>query len=115
MRIYVLALNDVFDTGLATVVDTFSIANDLAVSAGTSSVHFEITVVGVRSRVHTSQGLSVPVVSAAQLPCPDIVLIRALGAKLPATLQAAQWPAPTAAAPARCHRLPKPAFVRRAP
>jgi len=89
MRIYVLALNDVFDTGLATVVDTFSIANELAVSAGTSSVHFEITIVGVRNRVHTSQGLSVPLVSAAQLPCPDIVLIPALGAKLPATLQAA--------------------------
>ena len=89
MRIYVLALNDVFDTGLATVVDTFSIANELAVSAGTPSVHFEITVVGVRSRVYTSQGLSVPVVSAAQLPCPDIVLIPALGAKMPATLLAA--------------------------
>ena len=58
-------------------------------SAGTPSIHFEITVVGVRRRVHTSQGLSVPVVSAAQLPRPDIVLIPALGAKMPATLQAA--------------------------
>ncbi|MBA4143964.1 MAG: helix-turn-helix domain-containing protein [Nitrosospira sp.] len=89
MRIHVLALDDVFDTGLATVVDTLNIANMLAESAGTPAVHFEITVAGVRRRVHTSQGLSVPVVSAAQLPCPDIVLIPALGAKLPATLQAA--------------------------
>lgn len=89
MRIHVLALDDVFDTGLATVVDTFNIANMLAESAGTPAIHFEITVAGVRRRVHTSQGLSVPVVSATQLPCPDIVLIPALGAKLPATLQAA--------------------------
>jgi hypothetical protein len=66
MRIYIFALNEVFDTGLSTVLDTFSIANDLALaeSAGTPSIHFEITVVGVRRRVHTSQGLSVPVVLA---------------------------------------------------
>ena len=48
MRIYILALDEVFDTGLSTVLDTFSIANDLAESAGTPSIHFEITVVGVR-------------------------------------------------------------------
>ena len=89
MRIYILALDEVFDTGLSTVLDTFSIANDLAESAGTPSVHFEVTVVGVRRRVHTSQGLSVPVVLAAQLARPDIVLIPALGAKMPETLQVA--------------------------
>ena len=89
MRIYILALDEVFDTGLSTVLDTFSIANDLAKSAGTPSVHFEVTVVGVRRRVHTSQGLSVPVVLAAQLARPDIVLIPALGAKMPETLQVA--------------------------
>jgi transcriptional regulator GlxA family with amidase domain len=89
MRIYILELDEVFDTGLSTVLDTFSIANDLAESAGTPSVHFEVTVVGVRRRVHTSQGLSVPVVLAAQLARPDIVLIPALGAKMPETLQVA--------------------------
>ena len=89
MRIYILALDEVFDTGLSTVLDTFSIANDLAGSAGTPSIHFEITVVGVRRRVHTSQGLSVPVISAAELARPDIVLIPALGAKMPETLQVA--------------------------
>jgi transcriptional regulator GlxA family with amidase domain len=89
MRIYVLALDEVFDTGLSTVLDTFSIANDLAESAGTPSIHFEITVVGVRPRVNTSQGLSVPLVLAAQLARPDIVLIPALGTKMPETLQVA--------------------------
>jgi transcriptional regulator GlxA family with amidase domain len=91
MRIYIVALDEVFDTGLSTVLDTFSIANDLALaeSAGTPSIHFEITVVGVRRRVHTSQGLSVPVVSSARLAQPDVVLIPALGAKMPETLQAA--------------------------
>ncbi|SCX55286.1 GlxA family transcriptional regulator [Nitrosospira sp. Nsp1] len=89
MRIYILALDEVFDTGLSTLLDTFSIANDLAESAGTPSIHFEVTIVGVRRRVHTSQGLLVPVVLATQLARPDIVLIPALGAKMPATLQLA--------------------------
>ncbi|MEO6825268.1 MAG: DJ-1/PfpI family protein [Nitrosospira sp.] len=89
MRIYILALDEVFDTGLATVLDTFSIANDLAESAGVPSIRFEITVVGVRRRVSTSQGLAVPVVPAAQLAQPDVVLVPALGAKMPETLQAA--------------------------
>ena len=89
MRIYVLALDEVFDTGLSTVLDIFSIANDLGAAAGIPSLHFEITVVGVRRRVRTSQGLSVPVILAARLVRPDIVLIPALGAKMPATLQVA--------------------------
>lgn len=89
MRIYILVLDEVFDTGLSTVLDTFSIANDLAESAGSPSIHFEITIVGVRRRVYTNQGLSVPVVAAAALARPDIVLIPALGAKMPQTLEVA--------------------------
>lgn len=89
MRIYILALDGVFDTGLSAILDTFSIANDLAEPAGTPSVHFEVTVVGVRRQVHTRHGLSVPVVLAAQLARPDIVLIPALGAKVPETLRVA--------------------------
>ncbi len=47
-----------FLTPVRTVLDTFSIANDLAESAGTPSIHFEATVVGVRRRVHTNAPLS---------------------------------------------------------
>ena len=61
MRIYVLALNQVFDTGLSTLLDTFGTANELAESSGTSSTRFDVTVVGVRPRVRTSHGLLVPV------------------------------------------------------
>jgi transcriptional regulator GlxA family with amidase domain len=89
MRIYVLALNDVFDTGLTTLLDTFGTANDLAESAGTPSASFDVTIVGVRSRVHTSHGLSVPVRSAARLAGPDVVIVPAIGAKMPDTLRIA--------------------------
>jgi len=89
MRIYVLALNDVFDTGLATLLDTFSTANELAESAGTASARFDVTVIGVRPRVRTSQGLSVPVRPAMRLARPDVVLVPAIGSKMPETLRVA--------------------------
>jgi len=89
MRIYVLALNDVFDTGLSTLLDTFSTANELAESAGTASARFDVTVIGVRPRVRTSQGLSVPVRPAVRLARPDVVLVPAIGSKMPETLRVA--------------------------
>ena len=89
MRIHVLALDGAFDTGLATILDTLSIANDLAGSAGATSTSFEITVIGVRRNVRTNHGLSVPAVPVTKCGRPDVVLIPALGAKMPETLQRA--------------------------
>jgi transcriptional regulator GlxA family with amidase domain len=89
MRIYVLSLHDVFDTGLASLLDTFSTANTLAESTRTSQTRFEVTIIGVRPRVQTSQGLSVPVRSATRLSRPDVVLVPAIGAKMPETLRVA--------------------------
>jgi transcriptional regulator GlxA family with amidase domain len=89
MRIYVLSLHDVFDTGLASLLDTFSTANTLAESTRTSETRFEVTIIGVRPRVQTSQGLSVPVRSATRLSRPDVVLVPAIGAKMPETLRVA--------------------------
>jgi len=89
MRIYVLALHDVFDTGLSTLLDTFSAANELAQSSGTASARFDVTIIGVRPRVRTSQGLSVPVRPAMRLARPDVVLVPAIGSKMPETLRVA--------------------------
>jgi transcriptional regulator GlxA family with amidase domain len=89
MRIYVLVLNEVFDSGLTTLLDTFRMANDLAESAGTSSARFDVTVVGVGSRVNTRHGLSVPIRSGARLARPDVALVPALGATMPDTLRIA--------------------------
>jgi transcriptional regulator GlxA family with amidase domain len=89
MKIHVLALDGVFDTGLATVLDAFTTANELAEMSGLTSPRFDVTIVGVRRTVSTSQGLSVPVVSTADLSTPDWVIVPALGYKMPAQLQAA--------------------------
>jgi transcriptional regulator GlxA family with amidase domain len=89
MLVHVLALDDVFDTGLATVLDAFAVANDLAPAAGLSAAPFVVRTAAVRRSVGTHQGLKVPVVAGAGLDCPDIVVLPALGCKTPETLRAA--------------------------
>ena len=87
MKIYVVVLDKVFDTGLSTILDTFGVANALAASVGTPSTNFEVTMVGVRSQVTTNRGLSVPVVSAKELERPDIVVIPGIGEITPEPLK----------------------------
>lgn len=80
MIIHVLALNDLFDTGLATLLDAFTAANDLGQAAGVAA-SFSVSIVGVRRRVRTAQGLAVPVTDWRELPRPDIAIVPALAAK----------------------------------
>src|SRR5687768_12860589 len=87
MRIHILALDGVFDTGLSTLLDTLNIANDLAGSIDLLSARVDVSVTGVRRRIRTSNGFTVPVVSRNEFP--DVVLIPALGAKTPETLEVA--------------------------
>lgn len=88
MRIHVLALEGVFDLGLASLLDTLTTANDLAAATGKPRLH-AVRVVGLRRRVKTSQGLSVPVAPVKRGQRPDVVLVPALGCKTPETLAAA--------------------------
>lgn len=92
MRIYILALDGVFDIGLSSLIDVISTANELGSqfdSAEGSGPPLDMRLVSLRKKVRTSQGLTVPSVLAAGLPMPDVVLIPALGAKMPASLAAA--------------------------
>ena len=83
-----LALESVFDTGLATVLDAFQTANELAELTGVASSRFDVTVVGVRKTVKTSQGLTVPVRPAPRR-APDCVVVPAIGFKMPDALERA--------------------------
>src|SRR6188474_3516315 len=85
MRIAVLVVDDVFDTGLASLLDTFETANELA---GAPGPRHDVSVVSPRARVRTHQGLSVPV---AALPrrAPELVIVPALACKQPETIVAA--------------------------
>ncbi|MGQ7932379.1 GlxA family transcriptional regulator [Paraburkholderia sp. D1E] len=88
MRLHILVLDGVFDLGLAALTDTLSTANQLAGSLAQAPAPVEVALVGMRRRVHTAQGLTVPVVSVHRVAKPDVVLVPALGAKMPATLAA---------------------------
>ncbi len=84
MRIAVLLLDGVFDTGLAAVLDTLALANAFA----EARTHFVVTKVGVRRRVKTGQGLVVPL-DALPRQAPELVIVPALGAKSPESLDVA--------------------------
>jgi transcriptional regulator GlxA family with amidase domain len=90
MRIQVLVLDGVFDVGLAAILDTLATANDLAADgSGRVTERFVVERVGVRRSVRTQQGLSVPVSPAGRGPTPDLVIVPALGCKIPDTIDAA--------------------------
>ena len=86
MRIHILALNGVFDTGLAAVLDAFGTANALAEMTGISSLRFRMKVVGLRKTVTTAQGLSVPVTAATRTQTPDAVVMPAISQLKPEPL-----------------------------
>ena len=88
MRIDVLALNDVFDLGLAAVLDAFQTANELIAVTKMAVPRFDVRIVGVRRSVNTSHGLRVPV-HAAGKRTPDCVVVPAIGFKMPGPLEAA--------------------------
>ena len=86
MRIHILALNGVFDTGLAAVLDAFGTANTLAEMTGISSLRFQMKVVGLRRTIATAQGLRVPVTAAARAHTPDAVVMPAVSHFMPEPL-----------------------------
>lgn len=83
MRIGVLVVDDVFDTGLSSLLDTFETANDLA-----GETRFAVTVMSPRRAVTTHHGFVVPVAEPSPRS-PDLVIVPALACKQPETIVAA--------------------------
>jgi transcriptional regulator GlxA family with amidase domain len=88
MRIDVLALDGVFDLGLASVLDTFQTANELIEVSKLDIPRFQVRIVAVRKTVRTSQGLRVPV-QVAGTRAPDCMVVPAIGFKMPGPLEVA--------------------------
>ena len=86
MRITLLALDGLFDTGLTVTLDVFAMANKFSARLMGGAPRFDVTVVGVRRRVRTGLGLSVPVAPITAGLKPDWVIVPALGAGTPAEL-----------------------------
>src|SRR5262245_40722173 len=86
MRVAVLVLDGVFDSGLSVVLDALTTANDLAAESKRAP-RFEVTLCGVSRSATTSQGLRVTLASANVRP--DVVILPALGCKTRETILAA--------------------------
>src|SRR5215469_11293994 len=89
MKIDVLSVNGVFDTGLAAVLDAFATANDLAVAQGLATVAFDVTLVGLRWQVRTNQGFTVSVSPAKGRAPGDWMVVPAIRDRTPQSLAAA--------------------------
>lgn len=86
MKIAVLALDGVFDTGLTAVLDAFTTANDLGQTLLPQFSPFDVSILGVRRKVLTAQGMRVPVMPVSDLEHFDWLIIPALSAKTPEQL-----------------------------
>jgi transcriptional regulator GlxA family with amidase domain len=86
MRISVLALEGLFDTGLTVMLDALSAANRLSARQMGGTVHFDMSIVGVRRRVRSGQGLTIPVKAIVPDLKPDWVIVPALGTTTPGQL-----------------------------
>ena len=88
MRVYVLALDGVFDLGLSAVLDAFQTANELIEMTGMPIPRFEVRVVGMRKTVRTGHGLKVPI-QPVGTRTPEYVIVPAIACKTLSTLNAA--------------------------
>jgi hypothetical protein len=70
MKVAVLALDGVFDSGLSVVLDTLATANELA-EASNKPRPFEVSVCGMRRSVSTHHGFRVPVTGSPSSPVPS--------------------------------------------
>jgi transcriptional regulator GlxA family with amidase domain len=88
MKINVLVLDGAFDLGLSAVLDAFQTANELTAISELKVPRFDVKIAGVRQAVKTSQGLTVPL-SATPWREPDVVVVPAIGFKMPGQLETA--------------------------
>src|ERR1700733_15318059 len=87
MRVYVLALDGVFDLGLSAILDGLQTANELIEMTGFAVPQFEVTIVGMRKTVRTAHGLKVPIQPIGR-QTPECVIVPAIACKTPITLKA---------------------------
>jgi transcriptional regulator GlxA family with amidase domain len=86
MRLSVLALDNVFDTGLTAVLDAFTSANELAAMQNPGARPFDVCVVGMKRQVRTALGMRMSVEATGAADRSDWIVVPALSAKVPEQL-----------------------------
>lgn len=83
MRICLLALEGLWDTGLTVILDAFRLANSFSARQMGGSPRFDVSIVGVRKRVRSGQGFAIPVKPITADLKPQWVIVPALAAGTP--------------------------------
>jgi transcriptional regulator GlxA family with amidase domain len=86
IRISVLALDGLFDTGLTAALDTLALANKFSAQQMGGTPCFDVSLVGVQRKVRQAQGLGIPVQAITPDLKPDWVIIPALATATPELL-----------------------------
>src|SRR5258708_29748647 len=77
MRVYVVALDGVFDLALSAILDAFHTANEFIEMTRLAVPRFEVKIVGMRKTVRTSHGLQVPI-QPVRRQQPECVILPAI-------------------------------------
>jgi transcriptional regulator GlxA family with amidase domain len=86
MRIAILALDEFWSTGLTVLLDAFGLANNFSAGQMGGVPRFDVSVVGVRTRVRSGYGWPVPVKPITPDLRPDWVIVPALNTGTPERL-----------------------------
>ncbi|MBV9793044.1 MAG: helix-turn-helix domain-containing protein [Actinobacteria bacterium] len=91
MRVAVLAVDGMFDSGLTAVLDVLATANALSGQAGLPAAPFEVTTVGAGTSVRTGHGLQLATTAWPELdddPArrPELAVMPAVGLRPPAEI-----------------------------
>lgn len=86
MKIAILALEGLWDTGLTVMLDALTLADRFSLLQMGGTLRFNVSIVGVRKKVRSGQGLSVPVKTIAADLKPDWVIVPALNTGRPEQL-----------------------------
>ncbi|RFU48549.1 GlxA family transcriptional regulator [Paraburkholderia sp. DHOC27] len=86
MRIAILALEKLFDTGLTVMLDALALANAFSARQMGGTPHFDVSIVGMRKKVRSAHGLIVPVQAITADLKPDWVVVPALSTGTPEQL-----------------------------
>jgi transcriptional regulator GlxA family with amidase domain len=83
MQIAVLAVPDLFDSGLSAVLDILATANALRADLATSVPPFDVTVTGAEAAVRTGHGLRLATTPLSELDTlPELLVMPAVGCGL---------------------------------
>ena len=86
MRLAILALERLWDTGLTVMLDALSLADNFATLQMGGTLRFEVSIFGVRRKVRSGQGFAIPVQAITPDVKPDWVIVPALAAGRPELL-----------------------------